>query len=136
IGADPHYVYSYNIINASQIIGLSDDQLRIVSSVARYHSLETPSFESAGINKLNTRDRITAMKLIAIIRVADALDTSHKQKLKLLGMNVKEGQFVIRSEVSEEAILENWTFQMKSEFFTEVFGVEPMLSVKNRLIGG
>ena len=134
IGADPHYVYSYNIINASQLIGLSDDELRMVASIARYHSLETPNFQSSGLIKLNTEERIKAMKLIAIIRVADALDTSHKQKLKLMNMVVREDQFVMRVEAQEEAILENWTFQMKAEFFTEVFGLKPQLIIKNRMI--
>ncbi len=135
IGADPHYIYSYNIIKAAQVIGLSDEDLLIVASVARYHSQEAPSFESSGITKLATGDKITAMKLIAIIRIADALDTSHKQKLKLLSLGAKEGRFVIKAEVSEEVILETWTFQMKAEFFTEVFGMEPILQIKNRLLG-
>lgn len=134
IGSDPHYVYSYNIINAAQIIGLSDDELRMVASVARYHSMQTPSFESAGINKMDTKDQITAMKLIAMIRMADALDTSHKQKMRLTGMGLKEGQLFIKAEVSEEVVLEQWTFQMKAEFFTEVFGLETSLQIKNRLL--
>ncbi len=134
IGSDPHYVYSYNIINAAQIIGLSDDELSIVASVARYHSHEAPSFDSSGINKLSTKDKITAMKLIAIIRIADALDTSHKQKLKILSMDIKEGRFVIKGEVSEEFVLEQWTFQMKAELFTEVFGIETALQIKNKLL--
>ena len=134
IGADPHYVYSYNIINASQLIGLSDDELRIVACIARYHSLEAPDFQGTGLIKLNTSDRITAMKLIAIIRMADAVDTSHKQKLKLKSMAIREDEFIIRAESMEEAVLENWTFQMKSEFFTEVFGLKPQLIIKNNMI--
>ena len=134
IGPDPHYVYSYNIINASQIIGLSDDELGMVSTIARYHSVESPSFESPGINKMNTKNQIIAMKLIAIIRMADALDTSHKQKIQKIGMEIKNGQFFVKAEVSEEAVLEQWTFQTKAEFFTEVFGIETELQIKNRLL--
>lgn len=134
IGADPHYVYSYNIINAAQIIGLSDDDLAMVASIARYHSLEIPTLLSAGLNKLDTKHRIRAMKLIAIIRMADALDTSHKQKLKLNSMTVKDDNFVVRAESIEEAVLEHWTFLMKAEFFSEVFGLKPQLIIKNQLL--
>lgn len=133
IGADPHYVYSYNIINASQLLGLSDDELRMVASIARYHSLETPGFDSTGITKLETPQRIGAMKLIAIIRMADALDTSHKQKLKVRSLAIHEDQFIIKADSLEEAVLEHWTFQMKAEFFTEVFGLKPQLIIRNRM---
>lgn len=135
IAADPHSVYSYNIINASQIIGLSDAELRMVASIARYHSLEAPGLESTGLVKLGTAERIKAMKLIAIIRMADAMDTSHKQKLSISSMAIQDEQFIIRAESWEEAALEYWTFNMKSEFFSEVFGLKPQIVIKNRMIG-
>ncbi len=134
IGADPHDVYSYNIINAAQIIGLSDREQQMVATVARYHSMEFPEFNSPDMIKMDTRDQITAMKLIAIIRIAEALDTSHKQKIKLTQAGVKEDRFLIKAEVSEEVVLEQWTFQMKAEFFKEVFGMETSLKIKNRLL--
>ncbi len=134
IGADPHYLYSYNIINASQIIGLSDDELRIVACIARYHSLESPKLESPGLVKLSTENRIIAMKLIAIIRLSDALDRSHKQKLRIRSMTVKEGSFVVSAECSEEVVLERWTFYMKADLFTEVFGIKPEINIQNVLL--
>lgn len=135
IGADPHNVYSYNIINASQLIGLSDDELRIAACIARYHSLaEAPDLQSTGLIKLGAAEKIKTMKLIAIIRIADALDTSHKQKLKLCGSSIHEDDFIIRVESMEEAVLESWTFQTKAEFFTEVFGLKPQLVIRNSMI--
>lgn len=135
IASDPHYVYSYNIIRASQIIGLSDEELTMAACIARYHSSETPELGSTGLVKLGTEDRIKAMKLIAIIRMADAMDTSHKQKLSISAMDVSGDQFIVRVESWEEAVLENWTFNMKSEFFSEVFGLKPQMVIRNRMVG-
>jgi hypothetical protein len=33
-----HYIHSYNAIKASEILGLSEEELEIVANVARYHS--------------------------------------------------------------------------------------------------
>ncbi|NLU32392.1 MAG: hypothetical protein GXX04_07200 [Clostridiaceae bacterium] len=136
IAADPHSVYSFNIINASQILGLSDDELRMTAFIARYHSLDAPDLESGELAELGTDESIKTMKLIAIIRMADAMDTSHKQKLKISSMDISEDQFIVRVESWEEAVLENWTFNMKSEFFSEVFGLNPQMVIKNRMVGG
>jgi len=133
IGADPHFIHSYNIINASQLLGLSDDELWMVSSIARYHSIETPSFSSAGLNRMEKPLQIKTMKLIAIIRMADALDTSHKQKLRIKSLAVREDQFEIITTTREETVLEYWTFQMKAEFFTEVYGLKPQLVIQNSM---
>ena len=132
IGADPHYVYSYNIIKASQLAGLSDSELATVANIARFHSVEEPAFDNESLKKLDTGDRIKAVKLIAIIRLADALDTSHKQKIGNLRMEIGEDVFKVKGESREETALEHWTFQMKAEFFREVFGLLPILTVVNK----
>ena len=136
IAADPHCVYSCNIITASQILGLSDEELRMAACIARYHSLESPDPKSAELAELGTDERLKTMKLIAIVRMADAMDTSHKQKLKICSIDISEDQFIVRVESWEEAALENWTFNMKSEFFSEVFGLKPQMVIKNRMVGG
>ena len=135
IAADPHCVYSCNIITASQILGLSDEELRMAACIARYHSLESPDPKSAELAELGTDERLKTMKLIAIVRMADAMDTSHKQKLKICSIDISEDQFIVRVESWEEAALENWTFNMKSEFFSEVFGLKPQMVIKTGWLG-
>jgi len=132
IGADPHSVYSYNVIKASQLAGLSDTELATVANIARFHSAEEPGFDNDSLKKLETGDRIKAVKLIAIIRIADSLDTSHKQRIGRLRVELVENTCTLRGESREECVLEQWTFQMKAEFFREVFGLQPILALVNK----
>ncbi len=132
IGADPHCVYSYNIIKASQLSGLSDGELATVANIARFHSAEEPASNNESIRKLDAPSQIKAVKMIALIRVADAMDTSHKQKIHRLRIQVpQDGVCKIQGQSKEETALEQWTFQTKSEFFHEVFGIKPVLLVTN-----
>lgn len=132
IAADPHYQYSYNIIKASQLAGLSDAELVMVANIARFHSAEEPNFDNDSLRKLAVPARIKTVKLIAILRLADALDTSHRQKIGSLQAELREHQLSIKGTSRLDTALEQWTFQSKAEYFREVFGLTPVLRVVNK----
>lgn len=125
-----HYVNSYNVIMASDILGLSKNEMKIVANVARYHSSEVPSNNHENFISLSEESRIIISKLVAIIRMADALDRSHKQKIKDMEVKYSGNEVVVKATASEDILLEQWTFETKSEFFKEVFGVATTLRVK------
>lgn len=132
IASDPHYVYSYNIIKASQLPGLADTELAMVANIARFHSAEEPDFWNESLRKLEVKDRLKAVKLIALIRLADSLDTSHRQKLSKLSVDLSEDVCHIRCISRVDASLEQWAFQTKASFFREVFGFQPVLHIVNK----
>ncbi len=134
VSYNKHYVNSYNIILASDILGMSKHDMEIIANVARYHSSEVPSKSHENFAQLSEESRIIVSKLVAIIRVADALDRSHKQKISNMVVKYSENEVVIKIDVSEEILLEQWTFEIKSEFFREVFGVAPILKVKKVIV--
>ena len=61
-------------------------------------------------------------KLAAIIRVADALDRSHRQKVTDLTVRVQEDSITVLAAADEDITLELWTFAQKAVYFAEVFG--------------
>lgn len=128
-----HYIHSYNAIKASEILGLSEEELEIVANVARYHSSQVPQPTHPNYWNMRTRDRVVTAKLVAIIRIADALDRSHRQKISQLKVLMKGQEMVLRGESKEDTLLEEWTFDKKSEFFQEVFGIRPLLKVKRKM---
>ena len=65
----------------SQIFGLSDDETAIVSNIARYHRRGLPQHSHLPYIALDRQDRLIVNKLAAILRVANALDAEHLQKV-------------------------------------------------------
>lgn len=128
-----HYLHSYNAIKASEILGLSEEELDIVANVSRYHSSQTPRRTHENYWSMRPRDRVVTAKLVAIIRIADALDRSHRQKISNLKVNLQGQDMILRGESSADTLLEEWTFEVKSEFFQEVFGIRPQLKVKRKM---
>lgn len=129
-----HYIHSYDLIKASNILGLSSRELEIVANIARYHSTVVPNPEDYNFKALDVKDKIKVSKLSAILRLADALDRSHKQKIKDLKIFLEEDGVKFVLNTSQDILLEEWSFEKKAEFFKEVFGITPYLKYR-RLIG-
>lgn len=132
VSLDRHYYHSYEIIRNLEIIGMSEDDMEIVANIACYHSTVKPENTDANFTNLSWRRRAITAKLIAILRLADALDRSHKGKLEIRSVNFKEKELVIHTicDVNVDTTLEEWTFTKKADFFKEVFGVTPKLKIK------
>ena len=107
---------SYDIIMATEILGLSHGERELVANVVKYNTLE-----------LENTDNLTVTKLLAILRVANALDRSHKQKLKDFKVDLKDGSLSITVKTNEDITLEKGSLKEKAEFFEEVFGVKLLL---------
>ena len=136
INTNNHYNHSYDIVIASSIIGISDIESHIIANICRYHSSKAPEYSHANFKILNKKSRIIAAKLIAILRLADSLDISHKQKISKIDLVSEDKTVIIKAYSIEDLSLEQWRFDNKSIFFGEVFGVTPILKiVKNINVG-
>ncbi|AOY75685.1 HD domain-containing protein [Clostridium formicaceticum] len=133
ININQHYNHSYDIIMASNIMGISQQQLEIIANIAKYHSTLTPTINHKNFNRLSHDDRVIIAKLVSIIRIADALDRSHQQKVKNIEVKLQENKMIIKATTAEEILLEEWTFEAKSFFFQEVFGITPILHIKREI---
>jgi exopolyphosphatase/guanosine-5'-triphosphate,3'-diphosphate pyrophosphatase len=72
-------------------------------------------------------DYITVVKLLAILRVANALDRSHKQKIKHVKMALRGDKLHITIESKDSLALEKGMFEEKADFFERVFSIRPEL---------
>lgn len=133
IDLNQHYIHSYHIIMTLELMGISREEREIVANVARYHSRAVPSHYDANYKELEEKNKVIGAKLIAIIRLADALDRSHRQKVKEMKILLDGKKVLIKVDVEDDFLLEEWTFETKAEFFEEVFGVTPALKTKRMM---
>lgn len=123
---------SYNIIMATEIIGLSHAEREMVANIVRFNSGGVISFEdlSAG-STLERSEYMTIAKLTAILQTANALDRSHKQKIREIRINLKDDHVMqILVDTTEDLTLEQALFGEKTRFFEEVYSIRPILKVK------
>ena len=77
-----HHMHSQYILLASQIFGLSRDDMAVISNVARYHRRALPARSHPFYISLEREMRLVVDKTAAILRAANALDADHLQKVK------------------------------------------------------
>lgn len=132
ISLDKHYLHSYNIIKSLEIFGLSEEQMEMVANIACYHSMVKPDETHLNFVSLPRDTRAKVAKLVAIIRLADAMDRAHKSKLGIESIKLREKSLIINAvcDINIDTNLEEWTFSKKADFFVEVFGVTPTLKIK------
>lgn len=117
---------SYNIIMSTEIIGLSHREREIVANVVRYMRKDFCYYESLTGN-IDVRTYLLIAKLTAILRTANALDRSHKQKFKNIKVVLKDKQLTISVDTVENIDLESGLFESKSDFFEEVYSIKPVI---------
>ena len=122
---------AYNIIMATEIIGLSHDERKIIANVVRYNTSDFGYYNEAGAPAELTRDEyLLVAKLTAILRLANALDRSHRQKCKDAVVTLKDDQLVISVATKEDLSLEQITLSERADFFEEVYNIHPVLKVR------
>ena len=125
---------SYNIIMATEMIGLSHKEREIVANVVRYN--HTPFlYYKQTINTDLSLDReayLVVAKLAAILRIAHSLDCTQKQKIKEVRSVLKDNQLILTVDTAEDLTLEKGFFEDRAGFFQEVFSVQPVMKQKRQ----
>lgn len=122
---------SYNIIMSTEIIGLSHKEREIVANVVKYNHLPFVYYYNADGRSLLDEDAyLVVAKLTALLRVANGLDRSHKQKFKDVKTVVKDGQLVIQVDTAADITLERGLFTRRADFFEEVYSIRPVIRQK------
>lgn len=117
---------SYRIIMSNEILGLTHKEREIIATVVSRNRMMAEAYEDVS-DKFTKEEYVKAVKLLAILKVANALDRSHKQKLKDVSMSVKKNELIISVHSSSSFALERGMFSEKAAFFESVFAIKPVI---------
>ena len=117
---------SSRIILSSEILGLRHKERQMVAKVAEYNRKELPNYKE--LSSMFTRKQYwNIAKMVAILRVANALDRSHKQKLKNVSISLSGNELVIGVGTQTSIALERGLFKEKADFFENIFAIRPVI---------
>ncbi|MGE0449379.1 MAG: HD domain-containing protein [Vicinamibacterales bacterium] len=127
VGLRAHHKHSEYLLAASQIFGLSGDDTRIVATIARYHRRAFPQRSHLPYVELDHRDQLLVNKLAAILRVANALDAEHLQKVRDLRLVHRDRTWILELDGSGDITMEQIAATARTDLFTQVFGREVVI---------
>ncbi len=122
VGLRAHHKHTQYLIEASEIFGLSADDRALISNVARYHRRALPQRSHLPYMALDRQDRVRVNKLAAILRVANALDAEHLQKVQGVKVHEEDGAWVLDVDGSGDLTMERLAAEQRGDLFTDVFG--------------
>ncbi len=122
---------TYDIIKQSYFFGLNEAETGLIAEIAQYGDLHRPG---PGRAVFSDKPKLLADKFAAILNLANTLDESRKGKISEIKIRLEEERLVVTAKAREELLLEQWAFEDCASFFEDVFGIEPILIVKNGLL--
>jgi len=129
-----HNQCTFDLIKGMDIFGLRQSEVLETAFVAGSISDNLSVEENPDFAWLPMEERIVISKMSAIFRLANALDKSHRGKLRDLKITLEDDQVIFKAKASENTLLERWAFAESAQYFKEVFGLSPELSIKFDMI--
>jgi exopolyphosphatase/guanosine-5'-triphosphate,3'-diphosphate pyrophosphatase len=126
-----HHKHSQYVLAASQIFGLANEEIAMVSNIARYHRRGMPQESHVPYMALDRQDRLIVNKLAAILRVANALDAEHAQKVRDVRILREGTSWTLELECTGDVTLERLVATARSDMFTETFGRQLVVQPAN-----
>jgi exopolyphosphatase / guanosine-5'-triphosphate,3'-diphosphate pyrophosphatase len=117
-----HHKHAQYILGVSEIFGLSRDDMALIANVARYHRRAAPNKSHLPYMALDSAARVRVNKLGAILRVANALDADHLQKVREVRVLREDDQWVLEVDGGGDLTLERLASLARADLLTEVFG--------------
>lgn len=122
ISHSKHHKHALYIIRNADLRGFMEEEIEVISNVARYHRRSTPKSRHYHFEKLSPELKDKVIKLSAILRIADGLDRSHYQNVLSMKIKREKGVITLLLSVESDAQLEIWGASRKNLLFEELTG--------------
>ena len=121
----------YDIIMATEMIGLSHAEREIVANIVRFNKTQFRYYnEVATTSLIDKENYIKIAKLSAMFRIADGVCRSYRTKVNDVRFSVKGNELIINVFTVDDIDLEQGFFFRKASLFEEVFSIKPVLRYK------
>jgi exopolyphosphatase/guanosine-5'-triphosphate,3'-diphosphate pyrophosphatase len=117
-----HHKHTYYLIKNGDLHGFTPLEIEMLANVARYHRRGHPRRKHAAFAALAKAARRTVSLLAGILRIADALDRSHRQVVRSLTAAARGGALRVRYQADGNCDLERWGVVRRTELLAEVLG--------------
>lgn len=130
VSGQGHHRHAMMMILTEPLIPFSRDEVKIIANVARYHRKALPNPQHTVYGTLSEADRQRVAYMAAMLRVADALDRSHKARVHELTCEVTEDAVVLHVISDADMSEETAAIARRGDLFQAVFKKTPRLEVQ------
>jgi exopolyphosphatase/guanosine-5'-triphosphate,3'-diphosphate pyrophosphatase len=121
VGLTNHSKHSFYLINESPLIGVDQSEKLVIALVARYHSGPQLKPSHKEFVALPPKLRKTVLKLAALLRLAEALDREHANKVESFKIIMRKKKLILRLRGQGDMLLEKWALNFGAKFFERTY---------------
>jgi exopolyphosphatase/guanosine-5'-triphosphate,3'-diphosphate pyrophosphatase len=117
-----HHKHGEYVIRWGRIAGLESPQREIIAALVRSHRRSAPNaHKHLAYGELTAPDRKIVRKMLGLLRIADSLDTSHRQRVIAVQAVVKKRTIDLRLTIEGDADVDPAVFLRKADLFEREF---------------
>jgi exopolyphosphatase/guanosine-5'-triphosphate,3'-diphosphate pyrophosphatase len=124
-----HHKHTYYLIKNGGLRGFTPREVEVVANVARYHRRTPPRKKHPAFAALPREDRRAVEVMSAHLRLADALDRSHRQVVKGLSVRSRGGLLRVQAHATGDASLELWGAPRRAELLARVLDMDVKVEI-------
>ena len=128
IAHESHHKHSLYLIENSELTGFSERERAVIANIARYHKGSLPKEHHPNYAALSVADRLTVSRLAGILRVADAMDRRHDNRVQNLLCRRVRNQIHIQATSALECGNELTEAERRVKLFESAFRCKIKLS--------
>jgi len=124
-----HHEHSAYIIQSFNLPGYNKKDINLISIISYMHRERNIKADER-LAQLPTDEFLTVKKLIALLKIADALDASHMQMIQDINVSISETMIKVTAICKDIPYIEEKVFNRKNREFLEIFGVPITLETR------
>jgi exopolyphosphatase / guanosine-5'-triphosphate,3'-diphosphate pyrophosphatase len=117
-----HHKHSYYLVMNSDLPAFTAQERQFVANLCRYHRKALPSPSHAGLESLSAEQERALPMLIPLLRLADALDRSHEQRVSAIDLGIEAGRVTLGIGGAGDLDLEHWAAERVEDLFKATYG--------------
>jgi len=121
IGTADHHKNTWYLINASPLVGVDESEKAVIALVTRYHTRALPKASHKEFMDLSPKRRRTVVMLASILRLAEALDREHGNKVQKLKVTLRKKKVYLMLRGEGDLLLEKWALNYGAPLFEKSF---------------
>jgi exopolyphosphatase / guanosine-5'-triphosphate,3'-diphosphate pyrophosphatase len=127
IGRKSHHRHGEYLVRFGDIPGLRGWRRDMVAALVRYHNCKSePQMDHKSYTALDGDRREDARMLVALLRIAERLESGHRRMVGDVCVDVEDGQAIFRVQMQNGARLDVGGLGRKAAMFEREFGLRPV----------
>jgi exopolyphosphatase/guanosine-5'-triphosphate,3'-diphosphate pyrophosphatase len=116
-----HHRHSMQMVMMEPMLEFTREENLVIANLVRYHRKALPILEHTAFGLLCESDKQRVGLLAPLLRIADALDRSHRQVVQELYCEIHEHSVTLFAGAEEDITIESAAFGRKMDMFRHVY---------------